>query len=320
MKTFVLRPLQGSDFDAAVELWNAARPCDPITRRDFKRKVLLDVNFDPNGYIVAEAGGKLVGFIYVVRRLQSIDNNAAAENALDAEIAWFNGFGVLLEWLDAVGPALIAAGESFAVSCGAKVLRSYYTPYYFTQGFDLEREKPYADLFAAHGYDGSKVSYAREIDLFAYQVPEELKIAKAKAEADGFRFCTLSNELLLPFWDFMNRYQPAGWRVRIRQLLRDNDDYDRVHVIIKDGEVIGFNVFWDPDGSPERFGPFGVRAEFRGYKLGQILLSECLYEMKKRGLHCAWMQSSGKGSAADHVYDKAGFRIRRQHVIMEKRL
>jgi GNAT superfamily N-acetyltransferase len=100
----------------------------------------------------------------------------------------------------------------------------------------------------------------------------------------------------------------------------DNDDLDRIRVVTFGGEVIGFCVFGDPDGSPEGFGPFGVRTDFRGKKLGQILLADCLLEMKKRGLHNAWMQWTGKESAAHFVYEKAGFSITRSHVILDKLL
>lgn len=317
MSRLNIRLLEGHDFDRAVALWNRTRPCDPITGRVFKRKILLDVNFDPRGYLLAESEGNPTGFIFVVHRLQPMDN----DGDLMPDTAWINGFGLCEDAPDGTGQALINVGETFAKTCGAKVLKvSNYTPYYFTQGFDLDREERYHTLFLSHGYLDTAASYAREIDLFAYQVPDTLKEAKARAESEGYSFRTLSDELLIPFWDFMNRYQSGSWRVRIRQLLRDNDDYGRIHVVVKNSEVIGFNIFGDPDGSPERFGPFGIRAEFRGYKLGQILLSECLYEMKCRGLHCAWMQSTGKGSAADAVYEKAGFRIIRRHMPMEKTL
>ena len=316
METITLRPMQGCDFDSAVRLWNETRPCDPITARVFRRKVILDVNFDPHGYQIAFSPQRAEGFIYVVRRLQPLDN----DGDLMSDRAWISGFGIREDAPAGTAEALLRAGEAFAADCGAKRLGTFYTPYYFTQGFDLDREARYITLFRQEGYADIRESYAREIDLFSYRVPDELRRAKVLAEQQGFCFSTLSDATLLPFWDFMNRYQPAGWRVRIRQLLRDSDDYDRVHIVIRDGEVVGFNVFGDPDGSPERFGPFGVREAFRGRKLGQILLSECLSEMKRRGLHCAWMQSTGKGSAADRVYEKAGFRIIRRHMQMEREL
>ena len=310
-----IRELRTDEFTKAHQLWNRCRPSDPITARVFKRKVILDVNFDRKGYLIAEDNGELLGYIYVIVRKAPLDN----DGDLSCEAADVNGFGTLPGLEKEIGPALIRAGEEYAKQRGIKKLSvSPYKPYYFTQGFDTEREPHYVNLFVNCGYRILKESYARDIDLLNYRVPDELKEKRKTAESNGYYIGALTDDLLIPFWEYMNDYSVAAFRVRIRQLMRDNDDYGRIRVVAYNGEVIGFNVFGDPDGSPERFGPFGIRSEFRGMKLGQLLLADCLYEMKCRGLHNAWMQSTGKGSAADRVYEKAGFRITRTHVVMEK--
>lgn len=315
MAAVTIRPIRGEDFYPALELWNETRQRDPITARFFKRKIFLDVCFDPEGYLLAEADGKLCGYVYVVRRLRSLDN----DNAPLPTDGWINGYGVLPNAPAETSGLLLDAAVAFARKHGLKKLSATpYSPFYFTQGFDTKHETLYIQQFLAAGYTIRDESYARDINLLEYTVPESLKEARRKAEADGFGFSGLSNELLIPFWDYMNRYQGAGWRIRIRELLYDNDDLDRVRVVTYQGEVIGFCVFHDPDGSPERFGPFGVREDFRGRKLGQILLADCLYEMKKRGLHNVWMQWTENDNTAAAVYNKAGFYVSRSHVILDK--
>ena len=315
MAAVTIRPIRGEDFFPALELWNETRQRDPITARFFKRKIFLDVCFDPEGYLLAEADGKLCGYVYVVRRLRSLDN----DNAPLPTDGWINGYGVLPDAPEETSGLLLVAAVAFARKHGLKKLSATpYSPFYFTHGFDTKHETLYIQQFLAAGYTIRDESYARDINLLEYTVPESLKEARRKAEADGFGFSGLSNELLIPFWDYMNRYQGAGWRIRIRELLYDNDDLDRVRVVTYQGEVIGFCVFHDPDGSPERFGPFGVREDFRGRKLGQILLADCLYEMKKRGLHNVWMQWTENDNTAAAVYNKAGFYVSRSHVILDK--
>ena len=314
MQNLIIRPLECGELDTALMLWNACRPADPITKRVFKRKIILDVNFDREGYLIALQNEKPVGFVYVIVRKAPLDN----DGDLSCEVADINGFGTLCGNIE-VGKALICAAEEYARKKGVKkLLVSPYKPYYFTQGFDTEREAEYIKLFSSVGYTRQADSYARDINLFAYQIPEEIIAARHRAEAAGFYIGPLTEDYLLAFWEYMNKYQLPSWRVRLRQLLRDTDDLCRVRIAAHCGEVIGFNVFGDPDGSPERFGPFGLREDFRGMKLGQILLSDCLYEMKCRGLHNAWMQSSKRGTAADNVYEKAGFKITRIHAPMEK--
>ena len=57
MAAVTIRPIRGEDFYPALELWNETRQRDPITARFFKRKIFLDVCFDPEGYLLAEADG-----------------------------------------------------------------------------------------------------------------------------------------------------------------------------------------------------------------------------------------------------------------------
>ena len=312
-----IRTIRGEDFNAALELWNETRRHDPITARFFKRKIFLDVCFDPEGYILAECDGKLCGYIYVVRRLRPQDN----DNSPIPTNAWINGFGVLEDAPLETADLLFKAAEDFAAKHGVtKLSATPYSPFYFTQGFDTKYETRYIEMFEKAGYIAQPESYARDIDLLSWIEPDELRVARRAAEAEGFGFGPLSDELLVPFFKYLNEYQSPAWRIRIRELLYDNDDYGRTRIVTYGGEVIGFCVFGDPDGSPERFGPFGVREDFRGKKLGQILLADCLLEMKKRGLHNAWMQWTSKGGAAHFVYEKAGFYISRGHVIMDKEL
>ena len=315
MSSVSIRPIRGEDFGPALELWNETRRRDPITARFFKRKILFDVCFDPEGYLLAESDEGLCGYIYVVRRLRALDN----DNAPLPTDGWINGFGVLPDAPEGTASLLLAAAEEFAKKHGlGKLSATPYSPFYFTQGFDSKYETHYIDMFKEAGYVPRGESYARDIDLLSWVEPPELRAARAAAEADGFGFGGLTNELLVPFFAYLNTYQSAGWRIRIRELLYDNDDLDRIRIVTYGGEVIGFCIFGDPDGSPERFGPFGVRADFRGRKLGQILLADCLFEMKKRGLHNAWMQWTDKGCNAHYVYEKAGFYISRGHIILDK--
>ena len=317
MTAVTVRHMRGSDFDAALALWNETHPYDPLTARFFKRKILLDVCFDPEGFLLAETDQALCGFIYVVRRLRALDN----DNTPLPNVGWVNGYGVLPDAPAETTALLMEAAEDFARKHGLVQLSATpYSPFYFTQGFDVDREGSYIEQFLSFGYTVRDETYARDIDLLTYTVPEELKTARRQAEADGFAFGPLRNDLLIPFWDYMNRYQKPGWRIRIRELLYDTDDLDRVRVTTYGGEVIGFCVFHDPNGSPERFGPFGMREDFRGRKLGQILLADCLFEMKKRGLHNVWMQWTEEDNASSFVYRKAGFRITRRHVILDKKI
>lgn len=310
-----IRTIQNGDFENVVKLWNETYEDEPINNVVFKRKVLLDVNFDPDGFIIAEDGQKMRGFIYIIMRKVPID----AGGDLEPEKSWINGVGILPEDFEYVGRKLLDAAEDFVVSRGAKNIRAMtYTPNYFTQGFNIKKQQHYIQLFKEAGYKVVFESVSMDRDLLAYKEPPDVKETKACLESEGYTFCHLSDELLLPFLDFMKNYQPPGWMHRVRKLLLDNNDYTRVQIAMYKGEVIGFNIHNDPDGSPERFGPFGVRKDFRGKGIGKVLLSECLLTMKARGLHNTWFQMNSPGGTANFLYKKLGFVETRRYVILEK--
>ena len=61
MAQVAVRGYRPGDERAVVMLWNRCLPADPITGERFVRQVLLDVNFDPEGFLVAEIEGQIVG-------------------------------------------------------------------------------------------------------------------------------------------------------------------------------------------------------------------------------------------------------------------
>ena len=172
---------------------------------DSTGRLKMSVNIDSLYYIESqdnyvkiyyEADGKLCGYIYVVRRLRAQDN----DNTPLPTNAWINGFGVLEDAPEETAALLFAAAEAFAAKHGVtKLSATPYSPFYFTQGFDSKYETRYIEMFERAGYIAQPESYARDIDLLSWIEPDELRMARAAAEADGFGFGSLSDELLVPY-------------------------------------------------------------------------------------------------------------------------
>lgn len=114
-----IRTIRGSDFPSIVDLWNETHPYDPLTPRMFKRKVLLDVNFDPEDFFVAENKEKMVGFVYVVRRLCPLDNEVSPIFTT----GWVNGFGVLADAPSETASLLLTKVDCFAKEYGLEQKR-----------------------------------------------------------------------------------------------------------------------------------------------------------------------------------------------------
>lgn len=299
-----LRRFESGDFQATLQLWNQCHSNMPLDERAWKRKVLLDPNFDPVGFVLAEdENGELCGFVYAVRRLVPLD----VKGTLEPETAWISGFSVLPAALLEAGPKLLAAVDEFAMKVGARrIVVSGYTPNYFTQGVDLTENAADAELFQAFGYIPGGVSHSMRMQLDHFTYSEDALKKKAALGQRGVRFQTMELSLLWSLFEYLQTHVSPSWTHRVRKLLLDTDDLTRVHVALDGKSVVGFNIFGDPDGSMERFGPYGVQPAYRGLGIGRVLLEECLMDMKRRGLPTAWMQWAS-GDRAPILYEKIGF-------------
>jgi len=166
-----------------LNLWNAALPYDPIDRRTFHRKVLLDPNFDPEWLLVAEVERRVVGFcLCLIRRVPM------EKVGMEPERGWITAFAVHPEWRrKGVGTALLErAMELFSEANRSEVLISPYTPNYFVPGVD---ERNYADglnLLIRRGFEvvARPISMDANIVLFDYEpfVERERKLREQGVE------------------------------------------------------------------------------------------------------------------------------------------
>ncbi len=284
-----------------IDLWCRVLPEHPVDRRAFVKNVLLDMNFEPEGFLVAEEDGKLRGFAWAIVRKYPIDVGAPCEE----DKAYLNVLAIEREAdiNGGLGAELVKAAEEYIYSHGnKKIMVSGYSPNYFYPGVNT-RYKEYIKLYEGLGYTEQKRNYSIGIDLLNFSYNVELEALRAKREEEGFIFTELKGEYIP---SLLASTLPS-WRHRHRRLLNETMDYRKFRLIVKDGEVIGSAVFGDPYSSDERFGPYGINEKYRGLGLGKILLYDTLMAMKRYGLRHAWAQSTPTGGAAFGIYEKFGF-------------
>lgn len=287
-------------------------PYNPINKRTLVKNFLLDHNFNDQGFFVAEEEGEILGYIYAIIRRFPTD----VGSPMDEDKGFINAIGLKYEKdiLGGLGCALIKAAEGYIQSHGRQQIHmSSYTPNYIYQGINT-LYPDYITLFTQEGYTESGRSISISIDLLKYIRPASIDELKAEREKEGFLFTHLKDEYILELF----KYASPNFNHRLRRIAQETMDYEKFNLIVYNGKVIGANVFGDPYSCEERFGPFSVSAEFRGKGLGQILLHDCLTEMKERGLQKAWSQSTPMASTATHVYAKAGFQRTGEYVIFKK--
>src|SRR5262245_42261122 len=126
----LIRSYTAADAPAAIALWNACLPEDLLDEKNFYTRIICDVNFDPNLYLLAVENDELLGFAYGTKR-QVPDETAG----LQPDKAWIVAMGVAPNHRrKGVGTALIRAVESALES--EKIELGTYSTNYFFPGID----------------------------------------------------------------------------------------------------------------------------------------------------------------------------------------
>lgn len=301
----MIRTFNDKDMRDVISLWNECMPYNTITEKDFIKSILLDINFDPNGFFIYEKDEKIKGFVYSTIRKVPIDANSD----LETDKGWIVAISIDKEEF-AIAPKLLKCAEEFITKDGMRTICACsYTPNYFYQGINT-RYEDYVELFNKSGYRINEISCSMKIDLDEYYTPDFIPDLKKRLEKEDIIFKKLSYEYITSYLTF----QKPSWAHRFRRLLNENMDFEQISVAICNNEVIGCNIFGDPHSENERFGPFGVRDDFQGKGIGKILLDDCLAEMKKRGLKYAWMQSSSAEEHVVNLYKKFGFKVTGEYI------
>lgn len=270
-----VRCYSGQDTDEIIRIWNAQMPLNQITKDMFIKSILLDLNFDPQGFLVACEGEEILGFVYAVKRKIPVD----VGGSMDLDKGWICAIGIKSD-IFRIGRILIEKAEEYLNRDGKRaVYACSYTPNYFYQGINI-KYGDYLQLFEQMGYEVSETSVSMKINLKEYKSPEGIAELYKKLTGEGILFQDLSIEHI-PSW---LTFQKPSWTHRFRRLLNEKGCFEHVNIAVYNGEVIGCNIFGDPYSTEERFGPFGVRDDFQGRRIGTILLDQCLIKMKKKGL------------------------------------
>ncbi|MFA4045077.1 MAG: hypothetical protein HZRFUVUK_001886 [Candidatus Fervidibacterota bacterium] len=305
-----MRGYRCEDEQQVIRLWNDAMHFDQVDMRTFRRKVLLDPNFDPNMLIVAELDGEVVGFCLCVIRKIPMEKVGLEEGR-----SWITAFGVHpLHRRKGIGKALIEHALMKLENAGAnEVLISPYTPNYFIPGVDEERYSDALTLLYRFGFEviSSAVSAEANIstlDLNAFSGYEQ------RVLNEGIKVRPLQPSEIIKLVQFLELHMPGDWLRYARELLLKATyglcDYDQFVIAESDGELLGYSQF---DG--EHFGPIGVREDAQGMGIGSALLAKCLQIMRSKGLHNAWMMWTSE-ELVRRFYSKFGFRISRRFRIL----
>jgi ribosomal protein S18 acetylase RimI-like enzyme len=311
---FTIRPYNGVDETALIDLWNATMIHDRINAGVFRTRVLLDLNFHPDGLLLAEHDDELAGFVLSISRQvpQFLDG-------LEPERGWVTAFGVHpARRRQGIGRALFAAALQRMKSLGRReVLLSPYTPNYFIPGVDVNAYAEAMAFLKATGWQVTSEPISMRAETTGFQIPPEVIERERLLSAEGYYVRPVTPADLpglMPFiatnfgWDWVRFAQDY-----LLEMFGPGSDQICFLVAVHEGRIVGYC-----QQRRERFGPFGVDPALRSKGLGRVLLFRCLADMLAKGFHSAWFLWTGADAA--RLYALAGFKQVRQFAVFRKGL
>jgi mycothiol synthase len=303
-----IRNYQAEDERAVVALWNLCLPRDEITLNTFRRKIILDSNFDARGCFVATAKKEIVGFLLgLYRRFPYFDVG------MESDRGWVTAFFVHPEMRrQGIASQMMEQAERFLADEGVKEVHiSDYTPNYFIPGVDLDAYAEAHEFLAARGYQKVESVYSMGRSLVDFSIPDGMADRFLQLEQAGISAKVFEPRNTLLLLEFLRKNYPGDlYRVALDRL-RENPECDEILVAMKDDKIIGFSHFMD-----EHFGPFGIDGAYAGRGLGPMLYYHTVEQMRKKGRHNLWLAWTS-GRAKDFYY-KVGLKVIRRHEIMKK--
>jgi mycothiol synthase len=307
------RHYQRGDERCILELWNESLHYDPITSNRFRNIVLLDPNFDPEGLRLAFIEEKLVGCLYGVRRQLPMHGTE-----LELNKGWITFFFVSPAYRrQGVGARLLSDVVAFFEKHGrTTVFFSSYAPNYIVPGIDRSSYPEGYRWLVKHGFEELYAPVAMDYSLVGLEYPIEVFALKSGRMAEGYTFEQAVDGDLHELICFATDVFNPDWGRAIRDGILQGLPLSSIHVVRKQGRLVGFCMHGGYEGVKERFGPFGIAPDQQGKGIGTILLYECLLSMRAQGLHGAWFMWTGEETPAGYLYKKIGFQVTRTFSVM----
>lgn len=305
-----VRPWRPADEQPIIDLWNATLYRDMISPERFRLMVILDANLDPDGFLVAEAGGQVVGFLLGLVRRHPMEGLGLQEDR-----GWITAMAVDPHFQgQGLGSALLTmALDWFRTRGRRRVDVSPYVPYYFMPGPDVDAYPMGVRLLEEHGFTVFSQCVGMSRSLYDFRTPPDVRAAEAQARAEGIRVEFFEPKYLVRLLAFLGEHFPGDWPRVIRERIQRRDPWDEILVCLHGEQVVGFAQY-----EGERFGPFGVAPGYRGKRLGTLLFYKAGERMKQKLRRHMWLAWSA--GEPQRFYERHGLKIDRRHVLMKKEL
>ena len=309
-----IRPYKPADCSAVIALWNKCLIMDPINSENFYKRIIYDVNFDKQKFLLACQNGVPIGFIYGVKRI--IPDEVSG---LEPGRGWIAAMGVSPSHRrKGTGKALLDSIEASFREDEVKLVDvGTYPNNYICPGIDQSAYPDGISFFAANGYEHKGDCCSMNINLHGYVFPKRYEEKKKALEAKGYVFKQYQPEDAISLFDFMRR-DFSWWLPIVREaIISGRGEKTLILAQNCNGTTVGF-VMRAMDGTEERFGPFGVKPSLQGTGLGSVLFNEMMKQMVERRIYYTYfLWTSGRNL---EIYTTWGMKVARTFNMMGKTL
>ncbi len=307
-----IRTMAGKDILSIFEAWNETLVRDTITVGRLISSIHLDINFSPTdarGCYVAETQGKIVGFIRAIMRLAPNDGLGFEEHD-----GWISVLFVRPEYQrKTIGTQLLHAALDFLKSHGRRTVwvcgNTGSAPGYIFPGVDGDAYPSGFAFFKKHGFtiDHEPIAMSGDIIDFDYKkcYDEAWSTGREEVVVEA-----LTPERLQDFLAFLATHFKGDWNAAARAKLASGPLDEVLIALVKD-TVVGY-CQWEG----EHFGPFGVRADIRGKKIGAKLFVEAVRRIKAADGRTVWFNWADEDAA--RFYERFGLHATRKFAIMKR--
>jgi len=196
------------DEQVIVELWNSCLETDPTTPKRFRRLVLLDANFDPEGLQLAFDGERLVGVLYGLRRkLPMLGTDLEDDNG------WITFFFVDEVYRQkGVGAQLMKNADAFFKKHQRKsVFFASYAPNYIVPGIDKNYYPEGFPFLESQGFSTVYPCVAMDRNLVDFKISDDVKQLVKQRELEGYIFRRAEDRDLYDVIQFANDIFNPDW-------------------------------------------------------------------------------------------------------------
>ncbi len=301
----IIRAFAQGDEDEVVRLWGkvaeSERDIGTLTLDDFRKRVMSNPNFDPEGAFLAYSGETLVGFCLVTIRREPF-----RARSLEEFPAFISAIMVHPSYRRrGIASTLISKAVKYVRIRGKREIRTGFdNPIPLFIGIDVDKQG-ILNFFHEMGFE-EEVEIVMRLSLSEFEKEEEIKQLQKRIENFGILVMSIVKQDVQGMLELLREQAVWWYEPMVKDVESGRLDMTNVY-LAKEGErTIGFVRVDKIDENGEVWGIL-TSPDKRCKGIGTLLLFSALNKLKKDGVKIVGLTTGNTNFPAQRIYGKAGF-------------